>query len=824
MKNISRLFRQSSLWEELSCCLFAFLLTAVFLFAPASFAQQPEEQKGIDQGNYNIKQSIEFGGRLTSVTGNEQTYDTMVNLQQGPRLLNFTTEMRSLDHRGTFFDRLYFNNFGYGGDPNVVSLLRISKNKWYMFDGSFRHDENFWDYSLLANPYNPAPPPANAPANFNPIATAPPNVLNTAVVGTSPHLYNTRRNMQSYGLTILPDSKIRLRLGYNHTSNNGPAFTTDHQGTEQYYLQSLSNTLNQYRLGVDFRFLPRTNISYDQIWSYYKADPGTTNENQQFSPGVGFPLVDLGVSWNGPPCNPAFQPGGVVTPTCNAFYSYSSHRRTRLHAPTEQVSFQSNFIRTLQLSGKFMYTGSDLNVYDYGQAFNGVVSRNFTSNYADFGPISGRHVTTYTDFGATWQITRDFSLVDSFHYGNWHDPAQYTSSQCSFFSNSLIIPANFFTSTAALPISTCTPPANAVPGTPNHKSGSAADILVNLDSNFLKQQITSNLIEGQVQISPRSGAYFGYRYVHRVIADNFFNMQNAIYFPGTAARGNCALVSGVLPDGCTQNADGSISFVTPSPSFGPPGVTDIDSNTAVLGLWAKPTQRVFLNFDAEVGSANNTFTRLSPRDFQQVRGRLRYQAASAVNFSLYFTTRLGQNNDLTINGSGNNTNAGMTLSLAPSEKISTQLGYNYNSISSSLLICFTSDFAQAGLPGCPNVEGLVQQQSPYNSRINTGFFDVLWSPFPRFSVEVGGNFSSASGSELQLNPLSPIATIPTGPLNSTWYQPYGSIGYRFAKHWTGRARWDYYSYHEDLNNSYQDFYAPRSFHSNLITLSVRFAF
>ena len=824
MKNISRLFRQPSLLEELSRGLFAFLLAAVFLFAPGSFAQQPEEQKGMDQGNYNIKQSIEFGGRLTSVTGNEQTYDTLVNLQQGPRLLNFTTEMRSLDHRGTFFDRLYFSNFGYGGDPNVVSVLRISKNKWYMFDGSFRHDENFWDYSLLANPYNPAPPPGNAPANFNPIATAPPNVLNTAVVATSPHLFNTRRNMQSYGLTILPDSKIRLRLGYNHTSNNGPAFTTDHEGTEQYYLQNLSNTLNQYRLGVDFRLLPRTNISYDQIWSYYKADPGATDENQQFSPGVGFPLVDLGVSWNGPPCNPAFQPGGVVSANCSALYSYFSHRRTRLHAPTEQVSFQSNFLPTLQLSGKFMYTGSDLNVYNYGQAFSGLVSRNFLSNYADFGPISGRHVTTYTDFGATWQITRDVSLVDAFHYGNWHDPAQYTSSQCSFFSSNLVAPPNLFTSSAVLPISTCTPPANAVPGTPNHKSGSAPDILLNLDSNFLKQQITSNLIEVQVQIAPQSGAYFGYRYLHRVIADNFYNTQNAIYYPSNAARGNCALVSGVLPDGCTQNADGSISFVTPSPSFGPPGITDIDWNTAVLGLWAKPTQRVFLNFDAEVGSATNTFTRLSPRDFQQVRGRLRYQAASAVNLSLYFTTTNGQNNAVTVNLDGHDTNAGMSLSLAPSEKISAQLGYNYDSISSSLLICYTSSLAQPGLLGCPNVAGLVEQQSPYNNRINTGFFDVLWSPIPRLSVEVGGNFSSASGSELQLNPLSPIATIPTGPLNSTWNQPYGSIGYRFAKHWTGRARWDYYSYHENLNNSYQDFFAPRSFHSNLITLSVRFAF
>ena len=824
MKNVCSVFCKSSLCEKLSGYLFALLLAASFLSVPGAFPQQPEEQKGLDQGNYNIKQSIEFGGRLTSVTGNEQTYDTMVNLQQGPRLLNFTTEMRSLDHRGTFLDRLYFSNFGYGGDPNVVSVLRISKNKWYMFDASFRHDENFWDYSILANPFNPAPPPANAPANFNPIITAPPNVLNTAVVATSPHLYNTRRNMQSYGLTILPDSKVRLRLGFNHTSNNGPAFTTDHEGTEQYFLQHLSNTMNQYRLGVDFRFLPRTNISYDEIWSYYKADPGTTDENQQFFPSGGFPAVDLGVSWNGPPCNPAFQPGGVVNSSCNAFYSYSSHRRTRLNAPTEQVSFQSNFIPSLQLSGKFMYTGSDLNVYNYGQSFSGLVSRNFTSNYADFGPISGRHVTTYTDFGATWQITRDFSLVDSFHFGNWHDPAQYTSSQCSFFSSSLTIPPNFFTSTAALPVSTCTPPANALPGTPNHKSGSSPDILVNLDSNFLKQQITSNLIEAQVQISPKAGAYFGYRYVHRVIADNFYNTQNAIYFPSTAARGNCALVAGVLPDGCTQNADGSISFVTPSPSFGPPGVTDISSNTAVVGLWGKPTQKLFLNFDAEVGSADNTFTRLSPQEFQQVRARLRYQAAPGTNLSLYFTTTNGQNNAVTINGDGHNTNAGMSFSFAPSEKISAQVGYNYADISSSLLICFTSKLVQPGLQPCPNVEGLLQEQSPYKSTVSTGFVDVLWSPIPRLSVEVGGNLSSASGSELQLNPLSPIATIPTGPLNSTWYQPYGSIGYRFAKHWTGRARWDYYSYHENLNGSYLDLFAPRSFHSNLVTLSVRFAF
>jgi hypothetical protein len=86
----------------------------LFAWLPDARAQQNDEQQGVEQGNYNIKQSVEFGVRLVSITGDQNAYDTFVNLQQGPRLLGFTTEMRSLDHHGTLFDRLYFSNFGYG--------------------------------------------------------------------------------------------------------------------------------------------------------------------------------------------------------------------------------------------------------------------------------------------------------------------------------------------------------------------------------------------------------------------------------------------------------------------------------------------------------------------------------------------------------------------------------------------------------------------------------------------------------------------------------------------------------------------------------------
>ena len=205
-----------------ACGLLLLCLGLGLFSTPEIRAQQLDEQTGIDQGNYNIKQSIEFGYRFSNVNGSQETYDTMVNLQQGPRLLGFTTEFRSLDHHATFFDNLYLSNFGYGGDPNDVSQIRISKIHWYAFTGMFRKDQNYWDYSLLANPLNPLTTVPNAPLNFNPIINAPPNVVGTPLIGTSPHSYYTRRNMQNYNLTILPDSKIRFRLGYDQNTVYGP--------------------------------------------------------------------------------------------------------------------------------------------------------------------------------------------------------------------------------------------------------------------------------------------------------------------------------------------------------------------------------------------------------------------------------------------------------------------------------------------------------------------------------------------------------------------------------------------------------------------------
>jgi hypothetical protein len=806
-------------------------MLAVFCM-PSLLAQQVDEQKGIDQGNYNIKQSIEFGFRFSNVVGNAQTYDTFVNLQQGPRLLDFSTDMNSLDHHGTLFDHFFLSNFGYGGDPNNVSQLRISKNKWYAFNAMFRKDQNHWDYSLLSNPLNAPTLMPNAPPNFNPVANAPANVLNTAVIATSPAAFYTARNMQDYGVTFLPDSKFRVRLGYDQNTMYGPGSNTIHEGSDEYLTQDYSMHNRNYRLGVDFRFLPKTTISYDQVWSYYKNDLGSADNNQQFSPGAGFPLVDLGAPWNtsSQPCSNTFAPGGIVNPICSSFSSYLLHWRTRLNSPTEKVTVQSNYFKNVDFAGTFSYTGGDLTVDNYQQNFTGLAPKANQSNFAETGPISGRHVATFADLGVTWHITEDVSLIDSVRFSNWKEPAQFAATDCSFFSPSLIVAPNVFSATTPLPAN-CASPANGVPNSiPNHTTSSPGDIAQNLDSNFLKQQDLSNTIQIRIRIASKGGAYFGYEYRARVISDNFFNTTGGIYFPNNAARGNCALVDaglplsqGNLPQGCTLNVDGTISYSFPG-TFASPSETDINENHAIFGLWLRPSQKFRFNVDGDIMSANATFTRLSPLTSQEVRFKASYKPSEKLNFNGNVGLWYGQNNVPGVNNLMHNNSYGVAAEFVPNQKISVDLGYDYNDISTSLLVCFTASGSLAGLPACPNVSGLVQQNSPYSSKVNTGFLDFSWNPIRRLTLHGGASLTGVSGSQLNLTPQNPIPTNVDGSLNSSWYGPYGGFDLRFANHWTGKALWNYYSYHEDATAAYQDIYAPRNFHANNVTLSVRYAF
>ena len=230
--------------------------------------------------------------------------------------------------------------------------LRADKNKWYNLQGSFRRDQNFSDFNLLANPLNP---PTSTPS---------------IPVTNSPHEFETTRRMSDVDLTLLPQSRLSFRLGYSHNNMAGPSFSSVHEGTDALLLQPWNTTMNSYRIGVDWKMLPRTVVSYDQFLDYYKGD--TDTRLAPFAPVLlpGGGPVELGLpidTANKEPCAvvpPATSlvssTGTLTNVTCSAFFSYARDQRIRTSTPTERLGLRSNYFSRVDLvASALSYSAAD---------------------------------------------------------------------------------------------------------------------------------------------------------------------------------------------------------------------------------------------------------------------------------------------------------------------------------------------------------------------------------------------------------------------------------------------------------------------------------
>jgi hypothetical protein len=496
------------------------------LSAAVSRAQTGSTETGTTAGNYNIQSTIEAGYRATWINGNYDTYDTFVNLGSGFRLFDYTLDMRSLDHRGNFFDNLTFSNFGYGGDPNDVTRLRIAKNKVYDFRMLFRRDKNFWDYNLLANPLNPS--------------TSVPEVP----IATSPHSLDLVRRMPDYNLPLFPQSRVQFRLGYSRNRDEGPGYFTTDGGTIAQFNQTYSYTTNSYRAGVDFRITPKTTISYDQFLSYYKQDNVVIDnpQNSGYELANGTP-VDLGIIWStaGPvevlPCAaPIVAAPKIVNPTCNGYLSYSQASNPRNFMPTERLRFQSNDIKNFETSGSVGYSTSNNSVPDFSEIVNDYTARDGTRGSTAGGPADTKRVSVNADWSGLYAVTEKFRILDTFRYDNWRTPGVWNTSETNIFGQlqpglaGLAQPQAIFTSADFL--SLCPAPYTAVT-CPSHSAGSSADYVSGPNSSFLAQNIKSNTFELQYDFTKRLTGRLGYVYTNRTIADfnaTFYTAET--YFPG----------------------------------------------------------------------------------------------------------------------------------------------------------------------------------------------------------------------------------------------------------------------------------------------------
>lgn len=374
-------------------------------------SQQPEGWEGF---GYVVHQSMELGYRVSDVTGSKQMYNTLVNLPQGPRLLEQSLAMQSPAHNGLLFDNLFMNSFGWGGDPYNAFNARLDKGTWYDFRAVYRKDDNNFDYNLFANPLNP---PGSNPS---------------IPVTSSPHSFSDRRRMSDFDLTLLPQSVVTLRLGYSRNNRTGPSFSSVHEGTDALLFQQWNTTLNSYRLGADFKVWPHLVISYDQFLDYYKGD--TLWQLAPFSPALlpALPgMVELGLpidTGNKNPCAPVApatslidSTGALTNLSCNGFFSYTRPDRIRTSTPTERVSLHSDYFSRIELNASFAYSSADTTA-PLNEFFNGLISRTRTRQTMVTGLGQANSISNVADFSAVVHLTKHVRLVDTFRFWAYRIP------------------------------------------------------------------------------------------------------------------------------------------------------------------------------------------------------------------------------------------------------------------------------------------------------------------------------------------------------------------------------------------------------------------
>jgi hypothetical protein len=772
------------------------LLVLVCTFPSATVAQSTQQGSSrstpeVVSGGYVIHQSIDLGVRISDTTGSLDMYSTLVDLHTGPRVLDQSLSMRSENHQGVLFDNLLMHSVGWGGDPDNFLRFRADKNKWYNFRASFRRDQNYFNYNLSANPLNPSNSVPNVP------------------VGSSPHVFDTRRRMSDVDLTLLPQSRLSFRLGYSRNNMSGPSYSSIHEGSDPLLDQRWNTTLNSYRAGLDFRIVPRTVVSYDQFLDYYKGDTNWQLVNVFALPLSNGVTVDLGLPFNtaaSQPCATPVLAGNLANPACNGVFSYDRFQPTRNTFTTERLGLRSNYFSRLDLTAGFSYSAGDASIAAFQESFAGLSSRTRTRSFLTTGSTSGKRVSTVGELGVTFRVSDRFRLLDNFLFDAFRIPGRWSLPTATLFGATLLSVPNVFNP------ATCPPPFTAAT-CPQHNASSGPDMVNDLRNDFLGQDLKRNTFEFQYDLNRKLSARVGYRYDHRAITHNVNDVQDQIFYPSLPNRGACAgqpLVSGVCTISVTDA--GAERY-------------DITGHGLLAGVSARPATALRLNFDVERLWTDNAITRISPRK----EGRYRLQATYIPRSWALLTGSLNlletSNGNSLIDYEGHSRNYGLTATLTPRTRYGFDLAYNYNDYQQNAFICFndtpptgTSLSVVSNAASCATYDTAnpLLTNGYYLNQTHFGMGVVNFKPVQRVTTTVGYSITSVGGKTPQFSALQPDAS-----LRYNYHLPMANLNVDLGHNLAWNAGWNYYQYREESFVGPTD---PRYFHATNVTLALRWAF
>jgi hypothetical protein len=120
-----------------------FLAVASLATIPALNAQD-QAATPLQWGGFQVQGAASVGYRFTDVKGYAPMYQELLNLNQGPRLMDFNLFGHS-DGTNPFADSFSLTTSGLGGDPYPSAQLTLSKTKLYDLRVNWRQSYFYWN-------------------------------------------------------------------------------------------------------------------------------------------------------------------------------------------------------------------------------------------------------------------------------------------------------------------------------------------------------------------------------------------------------------------------------------------------------------------------------------------------------------------------------------------------------------------------------------------------------------------------------------------------------------------------------------------------------
>jgi hypothetical protein len=826
--------------------------------APADATQAPAPPPPLPSG-YSVHESIDAGGHMVGLSGAGSMYDTMVNMQSGPRILGESFTMRALpDNKHPLFDDLTAVSNGWGGDPNNFATLNFSKGKAYEFVGMFRRDRQYFNYDLLGN--------ANIPSGQSiPIgpSTAPTGTLPWPQQRVSPFLYNTVRRMTNADLTILPLSKVSFRAGFAGDVFEGPSLSPSgyqFAGSYNFILNEMQRlSTDDFFGGIDWKPVQSTKLTFEEEVDHFKSNsffslsPITMIVQEADGTRAAFLInMDSLTPYTSSSCNPnsmgttplltAAPTSGslpIINAACAVATSYLRSQPTRILYPTEVFRLQSTSIKNVSMNGNVRYTNANMHLPNYYENFQGLAKT--TRQQTVTANASAQRKVMAADYGIIYQATRTIALEDQFTFTNVQQPGATTMTGLTTVSTATTANSETITN----PVLTTATGAAGTAAVPSEGSGTIGVAA----PDFFGQRIITNDLTASWDASARMTLSLTYRHGNHIIAEGPVH---------TGPVGSCA-----------NSVVGTCGTVT------------INEDGGIFTAAVRATEKWNVNGSVGLLYNDNAFTPLTPRQTMEYRVHTMFRPKA-------WATITGAFNDVEHHDNTNNMGAAGDAAAAaayagplshvdysrlvsagaelfPNEHYGIDFYYTYSDVYMADNICYLGGATaavpvDASTPSGTSCPALSAGRSGYDfgpaldfmhAPTQSGSVAFNVSPVKSFKSNLGYNISAVNGTRSYNDPRE-VA----GSLISTYQSPFVNLAWTMHPGLTWKAEYNFYGYGEGGPSgatlcgttnptptapvtpvacsslplqtaqtiSPAGETAPRNYHANMVTLGVHYEF